>query len=193
MKTKKYIREAFLELRRKFPLEKIKVTDICQKALINKSTFYKYYTDVYNLSDILEQESFQEFWDDFQNKDKLLEDTEVFFEGLHAAMKTHLEPGSTMELLYRGRMHVFFEHLEEALRMYYLQVAKSAQDEIQITFILIGALHTFQYFWSNKKYDDKIIVKSVVNIVQSLKETMPYLSTPTKEIDFSVTETGIRK
>ena len=55
-KTQAAIREAFFEIRRKPPLEKIKVRTICQRATINTSTFYNHYRDVQDLSDKLENE-----------------------------------------------------------------------------------------------------------------------------------------
>ncbi|MCD7842055.1 MAG: hypothetical protein LUG56_06245 [Lachnospiraceae bacterium] len=39
-KTKESITNAFLELRSRKPLEKITVKELCEKAMINKSTFY---------------------------------------------------------------------------------------------------------------------------------------------------------
>lgn len=50
------IREALFSLLDKKPLNKISVTEICQLADVNRSTFYKYYTDVFDLNDkILEE------------------------------------------------------------------------------------------------------------------------------------------
>lgn len=43
--TKKMIKDAMLELLEKQPLEKITVTDICENADVNRSTFYAYYED----------------------------------------------------------------------------------------------------------------------------------------------------
>ncbi len=47
--TKTMIKDAFLELLEKHPIEKISVTDICKGADVNRSTFYAYYTDVTEL------------------------------------------------------------------------------------------------------------------------------------------------
>ena len=55
-KTEKAIRDASLDIRRKQPLEKIKVRTICQRAMINTSTFYNHYRDVQDLSDKPENE-----------------------------------------------------------------------------------------------------------------------------------------
>ena len=50
-KTKTAIHNTFLELRSKKPLEKITIKELCEKAQINKSTFYSHYRDIYDLSD----------------------------------------------------------------------------------------------------------------------------------------------
>ena len=41
-KTEKAIREAFRDLRRRLPLEKVRVREICRKAMVNTSTFYNH-------------------------------------------------------------------------------------------------------------------------------------------------------
>ena len=53
-KTEDSIEQAFLDLRRQKPLEKITVKELCQRAAIHKSTFYGHYEDLYALSDALE-------------------------------------------------------------------------------------------------------------------------------------------
>ena len=45
-KTKTAIHNTFLELRSKKPLEKITIKELCEKAQINKSTFYSHYKDI---------------------------------------------------------------------------------------------------------------------------------------------------
>ena len=48
-KTERSIQQAFLDLRRQKPLEKITVKELCQRADIHKSTFYSHYEDLYAL------------------------------------------------------------------------------------------------------------------------------------------------
>ena len=48
-RTDRAIEQAFMELREKNPLEKIKIKDLCAMACINKSTFYAHYEDIYAL------------------------------------------------------------------------------------------------------------------------------------------------
>ena len=49
-KTERAIKQAFMELRAEKPLEKIRVKELCDRACINKSTFYAHYQDIYALA-----------------------------------------------------------------------------------------------------------------------------------------------
>lgn len=51
VRSKRDLRNAFMELIKDQPFEKISVTDICKEAMINKMTFYKHYQDKYALLD----------------------------------------------------------------------------------------------------------------------------------------------
>lgn len=58
--TQKVITESFLELLKEKPMNKVTVKEICDKAQINRSTFYKYYKDCYDLLDQLEERAITE-------------------------------------------------------------------------------------------------------------------------------------
>ena len=76
LRSRKLIREAFLELLKEKSIEKITVTDVIRKADINRSTFYVHYPDVRGIldeiyaellefyRDIGEKYNFNEFFDD---------------------------------------------------------------------------------------------------------------------------------
>ena len=54
--TKKIIKDTFLELLSKKDIKKITVSEICNIADINRATFYRYYLDVHNLLESIEDE-----------------------------------------------------------------------------------------------------------------------------------------
>ncbi len=55
VKTRKNLYTALLELMKEKTFEEIKVLDICNHALINRSTFYAHYNDKYELlADLIE-------------------------------------------------------------------------------------------------------------------------------------------
>lgn len=54
--TNMVIKNSFVQLLREKPLSKITVTGICEKSNINRATFYKYYSDPYDLLKQIEAE-----------------------------------------------------------------------------------------------------------------------------------------
>lgn len=56
--TKKLIKKTVLSLLQQKKLDTITVTEVCQKAAVNRTTFYRYYNDVYMCVDAIETE----FW-----------------------------------------------------------------------------------------------------------------------------------
>ena len=48
-KTYKLLIEALFELMKEKPFESIKLTEICEKAMVHKTTFYHHFTDKYDL------------------------------------------------------------------------------------------------------------------------------------------------
>ena len=55
--TKRCMKDALLELLDKMPLNKVSVTDICNTADVNRSTFYAYYNDIEALLSEIETEA----------------------------------------------------------------------------------------------------------------------------------------
>ena len=76
-KTKTALHNTFLELRSRKPLEKITIKELCEKAQINKSTFYSHYKDIYDLSDQLETEVVTSVIEAIPNPANCLEDPAV--------------------------------------------------------------------------------------------------------------------
>ena len=56
LKTKKAIKDAFFDLVSEKTFEKVAVSDIADKAMINRATFYLHYQDKYDLLNSLENE-----------------------------------------------------------------------------------------------------------------------------------------
>ena len=61
VKTLKQIDEALLESLAEMPFEKITVDQLCQTAIINRSTFYKYYKSKYDLMEQYLKRTLNEF------------------------------------------------------------------------------------------------------------------------------------
>ena len=58
--TKKMLKSALMELLKDKPIEKINIRELCSKAEINHTTFYKHYGSQYDLLDEIESDYFEE-------------------------------------------------------------------------------------------------------------------------------------
>ncbi len=98
--TKRIVKEALIELLSKKPMNKVTVKEICEVADINRSTFYAYYEDQYDLFDEIEDDIIKKtpkinIYKDENTEKKLLtffefieENKEVYkilFEGVNAS------------------------------------------------------------------------------------------------------------
>ena len=68
--TKKMIFEAFLSILKNKPIAKITVKEICTAADINRTTFYKYYKDTYDLLEQIEDELIDNLQANLEHVDK---------------------------------------------------------------------------------------------------------------------------
>lgn len=166
VKTKKGIREAFIELRKKTDLERIKVKDICSIALINKTTFYKYYQDIFALSDELEDEVLDLFWETFSTKDCLFSDPARFLADMPKALDVHEE---LFLILFRDRFNVSFPKMEKRFKEYYGKTNPSPYEDIYLSFVLGGVFHGLRTLKEEQKYDKETVVECITKIVEKLR------------------------
>ena len=69
IKTKKALYNALINLMKKKTFEEIKVSDICDEALINRSTFYAHFDDKYSLLSNMLDNLKQQFISELNNKE----------------------------------------------------------------------------------------------------------------------------
>lgn len=60
-KTKKVLKKSLISLMKEKSINSITVKELCEKADINRGTFYLHYTDVFYMLDEIEKELFEEF------------------------------------------------------------------------------------------------------------------------------------
>ena len=100
-KTEQAIKNVFIELRSKKPLEKITVKELCELAMINKSTFYSHYEDIYALSETMEQETVASIIGSIGHlKDYTPEKSDIYTRELCLAFMSQI---SLIRILFSGR------------------------------------------------------------------------------------------
>lgn len=69
-KTRQKFVEVFCELYSQKPIEKISVQEIANKSGYNRSTFYQYFTDLYELLDFVENDLLDDMKKDLANQER---------------------------------------------------------------------------------------------------------------------------
>ena len=59
--TKMVLKKALLELMQHKPINKITVKEVCERAELNRATFYAHYSDCFDLLESIEEELFEQF------------------------------------------------------------------------------------------------------------------------------------
>ena len=159
IKTKKNIRDAFLELRKKHSLEEIKVNALCEKAMVNKTTFYNHYQDIYDLSEELETEVLDIFLNNFQDIDMMLTDSQRFINGMHTVLESENE---MLRIVFRDKMDELIDRIEKKIRNYYAK-----EDQMLISFLIGGSIHLMMKSKNKNEDVEKFLVEIIAKIVYS--------------------------
>lgn len=175
IRSRRLIREAFLELLRRKPYEKITVTDIVAAADINRSTFYAHYPDVRGLVEEIVGEILDHSIALANNLDMrvFLEDPMPFLQELSSYSTRNRE---LYELLSRSDFaHRQMEQLkrtliEAALRSPAIpeHICTSMDFRIHISFF-IGGLLTLYVMWLQGELEcsDEDITKQMSLVIRN--------------------------
>ena len=153
-KTQRAIKNAFLELRAKKPLEKITVKELCALACVNKSTFYSHYEDIFALSEFMESET--------------ITSIEIFTRNLYIAF---LSNDSLINILFSGRERARLgDCLETELRKLmcarYPEYKEDIEWNILLSYCVQGSFHAYLNY---KDRDPDAVIRVIEKVVQALK------------------------
>lgn len=168
-KTERAIRNAFMELRARMPLEKIRVRELCAAACINKSTFYAHYTDIYALSETLEKETVASIVSSIPDlKGHSAENPDVFTRALCLAFLSNI---SLIKILFSGKEQSRFGvqlegELKKVIYRKYPEYERDPEKDILLSYCIQGAYHAYL---NNPSVDTESFVRVVEQIVRCLK------------------------
>ena len=167
-KTEKAIRNAFIELRSKKPVEKITVKELCQLAYINKSTFYSHYEDIYALSDALELETVASITSISRSYEYSAENLDVFTRELCLAFSAHT---SLINILFSGKEKSRLAgRLETAIKELVFRKYPEYQNNVEINILLSYCIQGAYYAYvNNQSADTDTLIQVIENIARTLK------------------------
>ncbi len=167
VKTEKIIRESFLELRNEMPLEKIRVKDICDKALINKSTFYKHYSDVFDLSDKMEDEFISSIIN-IEGRDSLFRDPETFISNIDDLING--DAGSN-KVLFKDRVPIFWGKISTGIIQRYRDTG-GEEYATAMLFVMGGLAFTRFLFDDTEPEEREKLRQSLISYIHAIGNTM---------------------
>lgn len=173
-KTRKSITNAFLELRSQKPIEKITVKELCAKAMVNKSTFYSYYADIYELSEVLEEEVVQLVMANIPNPEKWIINPKEFTHDLFLA---YVSQDSLIHILFSGsRSNFLIERIKKSLQDVVFKSHPGYMEDFTTNFILTYCIYGGYYSFMELRSGDEgraiemegVISEHLMGLVQRL-------------------------
>ncbi len=135
-KTLKKIRDAYLFEKRGKDREQVKVSDVCMRAGINKTTFYNHFRDVFHLAETMENDLVDQIVSACKHADKILSDPRLLFTELLSLMTAQEE---TISILFDARRPEFVAKLGERFLRKYDCFLPSERDKNIASLCLMGS------------------------------------------------------
>ena len=168
--TKQVIKETFLALLKEKDITKISVMELCKECDINRATFYRYYVDIFDLFQKLEEEFIDEVRQSYLNNDYEHYDLNDYVINL---LKACLNNKDFVKILFNNKSGILFLHkiLEDAYQICSLKwqnIFPRVSEEMEAyttTYIFNGTLGVVNY-WVLNDFDKDI--DTVASIIQDL-------------------------
>lgn len=169
-KTDRAIEKAFLELRTRTPLEKIKIKDLCALACVNKSTFYAHYEDIYALSSRLEDKLIADILSSVSAAELNTEQAGNLTRDLFRAF---VQNKKAVNILFSGsRQGIFANRIEKGLRERLSQqdptFAADPRRGILLSFCVQGCFYAFAN--NSKQMDEDHLVDLLAEIAKAAQK-----------------------
>ena len=157
VKTRNAVKNAFLEIRAKKPLEKITVKELSAAANINKATFYLHYHDIFDLSEKLERELICDCLSSVPNPCDILENVSRFVRSLSDSV---IANEALIKILFEGSRcnsfaEIFIDELSKVIAQNFPEYEPTVEDKMKMTFLVEGTYHT--YFKYSEQGIDKVL------------------------------------
>lgn len=173
-KTKRSIRNAFLQLRATKPLEKITIKELSELAEISKATFYLHYKDIYDLSNQLQSEVIQNILDSIIQPDIPLLDTVKLSRVLFEAFYTHQ---SLIDTLFSGNQAaVLPSSIEQGIKEYVFRTTPGACNSIELNVLLSYQIYGgyYAYCRNYKQFENNQVLDILDTIAEQIQNGVDF-------------------
>ncbi len=168
--TKNTIKETFINLLLEKDIKKITVSEICKLSDINRATFYRYYLDVYDLLDKIEEEFVEELKTAAHLNEENFNSVSSFSKEL---LTVFLKNKELVKILFNTNNNIYFLNdileiaYEKCKQKWQSDLPNLSEEDIEYAsiFIFNGALGVVNY-WVKNDFDKD--VDEVTEIIERL-------------------------
>ena len=173
-RTVRDFQNALLTLLEEHSFEHLTVDQICQEALLHRSSFYRYFRDKYDLLEQTLGTQINRLVDSSDSEDDLIKQL-IYYVNDYKNVFRHLASESAHSSLYAEMMHILsqimLERRCEKSNDSIIQLLQQTDDPEMLAYVLSGALIGTFYWWQEKNYD-----VSIEHVIEFAKRTMQSLS-----------------
>lgn len=168
VKTRGQIKAAFLRLREYLMPDKIRVKDICELAMINKTTFYNHYTDSAQLCEEIDNNAIDQVISALPEPQSIFENSRAYITHL---FKTLEKESDNLRLIFRGKQDVLCNKLEARLHSAYEVIVNSPEDETKISFAVGGFVSVVKDFlFTDTLHDIERLSEMIAHMLEPLSQ-----------------------
>lgn len=184
IRSRRLIRQAFLDLLKEKPFEKITITDIVNRADLNRSTFYAHYPDIFGIVEELEDEVVQKniaLIEKIQYRN-IFTDPTPYLEGIAAMLEENKELLTCLghAQLNRTRLEKFYKlMIRDVLTRSSIpeHIRTSPEFAIRVHFFIGGIVNAYlQWADGSLDYSPAEISQQIVKLIQKSSEDFLNLS-----------------
>ena len=165
--TKKTIQDCFFELLNEKEINKITVSELCTKADINRATFYRYYIDIYDLLEKIQEEFIDELKIISSEKDY----TVLSFS--KEMLQVFLNNKELLKIVFKTQNHIYFLNdfldivYEKCKNKWTREIENLEEKDIEFAtiFIFNGAIGVINY-WVQNDFSES--VDDISTIIEEL-------------------------
>lgn len=166
-KTKRSIKNAFLELRMRKPLERITIKELTEQAEVSKATFYLHYKDIYDLSHCMEDEVIQDLLNSISVPESILKNPKKFmleFVNLFYSQK------NIIDILFSGtQASILPQSLEREIKNYIFELEPSLRENAKFNIWLTYQIQGSYYAY--RENGNKFGIDQVIDVVDEIART----------------------
>lgn len=168
--TRQVIKDSFIKLLEKKDITKVTVMELCKEADINRATFYRYYVDIFDLLEKMEEEFVVEFQSTYKDFDYTHNELYDYVLALLQACEKHKK---LVKILFQMKNGIAF--LNEVLQDAYIRCKEKWEhdipdlseeiEEYTTAYLFNGTLGIVNY-WIQNDFDKDI--SEIANMVKIL-------------------------